>query len=630
MHRLLVLKPYDSEVEYLESDGLSCIDLGFQATEVISFTLNVYRPSNSVRWDCGAEEGWSSKIARLLMEEGSGKYAVWRFGTSGTNNMTSTSNCIGDLRLRVNGKGVSIDNLTTGVTYNNAAPSASAFTTPYNFCIFGFGYNNGPSISSASAGSRFKSGIITDNGVNLDLIAVRKGQVGYLYDKISGKLFGNVGTGSFTLGPDISSTCTKAVIINPPYDAEIEYIRAVNVNAYIDTGIECTGDLSIECSFAVHDNQNTACAGGYTGDNDGFRHQLIGYYAGSGIWDVAAYQTASMSTPNMRWNNFSANTYYVFKLNADAGAWYINGTQLGTITPISSNITTGRNYGLMARINSDGTIARRNSSFAWCKLSRNGILLRDLIPVRVGQVGYMYDKVSGRLFGNAGTGSFTLGPDIVKDKRKALLFDAQPVYYQKLKFDGNSCIQTDVTLPEDGSITVGLAEETLKSTQHVFNFLTGGSSGYTRFLLGGATNSSNRQMVPYYDSTSYLVSNRVLSWNYSGYSFFMTSKGMGWGDNYGAYTKGSSHPTGGLCLGNISNNSSGQGFTGTMSPIKIYSSSTQNNKTFAAFDSYTPVATLYPCKVGDDSGLMWIEEGIFYRKTGGTGTVSVEGNIVTL
>jgi hypothetical protein len=38
-------------------------------------------------------------------------------------------------------------------------------------------------------------------------------------------------------------------------------------------------------------------------------------------------------------------------------------------------------------------------------------LVLDLIPVRVGQTGYMYDKVSGQLFGNAGTGSFILGPD---------------------------------------------------------------------------------------------------------------------------------------------------------------------------------------------------------------------------
>jgi hypothetical protein len=35
----------------------------------------------------------------------------------------------------------------------------------------------------------------------------------------------------------------------------------------------------------------------------------------------------------------------------------------------------------------------------------------DLIPVRIGNVGYMYDKVSGQLFENQGTGNFILGPD---------------------------------------------------------------------------------------------------------------------------------------------------------------------------------------------------------------------------
>jgi hypothetical protein len=41
----------------------------------------------------------------------------------------------------------------------------------------------------------------------------------------------------------------------------------------------------------------------------------------------------------------------------------------------------------------------------------NDILVRDFIPVRVGTTGYMYDKVSGQLFGNSGTGEFILGAD---------------------------------------------------------------------------------------------------------------------------------------------------------------------------------------------------------------------------
>jgi hypothetical protein len=47
-----------------------------------------------------------------------------------------------------------------------------------------------------------------------------------------------------------------------------------------------------------------------------------------------------------------------------------------------------------------------------CQIFQNDVLVKDFVPVRIGQVGYMYDTVSGELFGNLGTGDFTLGPDI--------------------------------------------------------------------------------------------------------------------------------------------------------------------------------------------------------------------------
>lgn len=50
--------------------------------------------------------------------------------------------------------------------------------------------------------------------------------------------------------------------------------------------------------------------------------------------------------------------------------------------------------------------------FYYFKIYNNGVLVRDMIPVRVGQTGYMYDRVSKQLFGNSGTGDFILGPDV--------------------------------------------------------------------------------------------------------------------------------------------------------------------------------------------------------------------------
>ena len=47
------------------------------------------------------------------------------------------------------------------------------------------------------------------------------------------------------------------------------------------------------------------------------------------------------------------------------------------------------------------------------KMYNGSTLVRDYIPVRKNGVGYLYDKVSGQLYGNAaGSGSFTYGNDV--------------------------------------------------------------------------------------------------------------------------------------------------------------------------------------------------------------------------
>ena len=197
---------YDAEIEYLESTGTQYIDLGFRATNNIQFETQLYRSSNSMRWDCGAEDSWSDKIVRYIIIENSA--ATYRFGYSDvteSNNAPGSSNFVGDIRVIVNKQTATTYNLTSGysatrscIQYNVSTP----FVTTGNFLLFGM-YYQGPSFSTASSGIRLKGFKVTDTNVELDLIPVRKGQVGYLYDKVSGKLFGNSGTGSFILGPDV-------------------------------------------------------------------------------------------------------------------------------------------------------------------------------------------------------------------------------------------------------------------------------------------------------------------------------------------------------------------------------------------------------------------------------------------
>ena len=71
--------------------------------------------------------------------------------------------------------------------------------------------------------------------------------------------------------------------------------------------------------------------------------------------------------------------------------------------------------------------------------------LIDLIPVRSGNIGYVYDRVSRSLFGNQGTGNFVLGQDIPGVTTMKKHFD----YTADVTFDstgGSACPSATYTL----------------------------------------------------------------------------------------------------------------------------------------------------------------------------------------
>ena len=63
---------------------------------------------------------------------------------------------------------------------------------------------------------------------------------------------------------------------------------------------------------------------------------------------------------------------------------------------------------------SGSTYLAKGSYFCGLVCKKNGVKVMDLVPVRVGQVGYAYDKVTKTLYPSSGTGSFVLGPDVAK------------------------------------------------------------------------------------------------------------------------------------------------------------------------------------------------------------------------
>jgi len=92
----------------------------------------------------------------------------------------------------------------SGAKSGSVSCTAATFTTDYNMYIFSSN-NGGTAITTAnSAAMKIKSVEMYDGSTLVrNYISVRKNGVGYLYDKVSGQLFGNANsTGAFTYGND--------------------------------------------------------------------------------------------------------------------------------------------------------------------------------------------------------------------------------------------------------------------------------------------------------------------------------------------------------------------------------------------------------------------------------------------
>ena len=185
------------------------------------------------------------------------------------------------------------------------------------------------------------------------------------------------------------------------YDAEIEYIESTGTQ-WIDTGIKPTEKTSAQ--FKVY---NKAITGGsifgYSGQND-TRDYRIFNYDGSICFDIMFSRINGTGWSPGSWRELEIGNYYVKDLETQ-NILLTGSTKSSFIGDESIKLNYAYDPGQHA-------VSISQNKWAYVKIYENNVLVRDMIPVRVGQVGYMYDKISGELFGNQGSGNFTLGPDV--------------------------------------------------------------------------------------------------------------------------------------------------------------------------------------------------------------------------
>lgn len=211
-----------------------------------------------------------------------------------------------------------------------------------------------------------------------------------------------------------------------PYDAKVEYLLAnsqAGDDHYLDTGITPNGNstLRIVVEFSMDDINRRVVVGNYKNDNSNKgvnievqtqssqnRLRLYGQNGGTGTSNVDSVSLpigkriildATADFVQKKWN-----TTYSFDGETHSYSPTLSAADISVMT-------------LALRLFMDYRTQYRNQVvhplyIYMCQIYLDNSKVRDFIPVRVEQTGYMYDKVSELLFGKSGTGNFVIGPDV--------------------------------------------------------------------------------------------------------------------------------------------------------------------------------------------------------------------------
>ena len=246
----------------------------------------------------------------------------------------------------------------------------------------------------------------------------------------------------------------------PPNATRIRYLESTGTQ-FIDSGFVPTANTSFEIevtvvsaptkfspfaySGAAYNSMDSfgACRNNESARCLGYRGSSVNFAFGDGI-------TTTGSVLNLQ---FLTTASTVKLTNKTSG-------QTASVS-VSSSFTAG-SRSLYILSGNAGTADLRHPSamkLYFCKIYDNGVLVRDFIPVRVGSTGYLFDRVSRQLFGNAGSGDFVLGPDtfatgVIPTRMMPMGVSATPLPYdaevEYVESTGTQYIDTGVVLDYPG------------------------------------------------------------------------------------------------------------------------------------------------------------------------------------
>ena len=176
-----------------------------------------------------------------------------------------------------------------------------------------------------------------------------------------------------------------------PYTKQVAYLESAG-NQWIDTGIVPTSTIRIELQYQYSTGNYTSGCGVCA--NGASKRFHINTYVGK-LHFGSGGSSNWVNTIDQNTDIHSASLSGSGNVLIDGNTYSTNGT-VGDFT--------GYNIYLF-RVNGESSYTNGYRIY-YCKIYDNNVLVRDFIPVRIGNEGCLYDNVSGELFSNKGTGNF--------------------------------------------------------------------------------------------------------------------------------------------------------------------------------------------------------------------------------
>lgn len=218
-----------------------------------------------------------------------------------------------------------------------------------------------------------------------------------MWDTVENKFYRNQGTGQFTLGNKITLK-------------EYEYLESTGTQ-WINTGTKFNVE-SDSCTVIFKGN-DTANNGMIFASSSGTYFWFY-YYSSNGIrvyahngssqQGVSGYLARDTEKHTMKWEN-----KHYFIDNDDKGT--LSNTYGETTNNIWLFSYGGNGYPFKGRI-------------YYTNIKQNNQLVRDFIPVSYNGTPGLWDKVEWKFYANAGTGSFTLGPEVTVQQDAPVFYDS--------------------------------------------------------------------------------------------------------------------------------------------------------------------------------------------------------------